>query len=182
MIQKNFHKSRYYPMYIKKSKFIILFFSVFFFSLQVSIAQKEVTEFGDFTQEEINLKQCEFDKDADAAVLLDKAKSYYDGEYNLITERRIRIKILKERGRERGNIRIRYYSDNHFEKISGIDATVLTFDNQHDEVWSRLDQKSIYDKKLNKYYSEISFALPNVKVGSIVEYKYDSKMKKTMAG
>jgi hypothetical protein len=161
----------------KKPTHFFLFFSVFFFSLKVCQAQKEIPDFGDFTPDEISLKQCDFDKDADAVVLLDKAKSYYNDNYNLITERRIRLKIFKERGVERGNIRIRYYSDDHYETISGIDATVLNPDKQQNQVRNKLDQKSVYNKKLNKYYSEISFALPNVKVGSIIEYKYESEMK-----
>lgn len=163
-------------MHIDKLKMLALFFSVFFLSFKVR-AQKEVTEFGVFTPEEINLKQCDFDKDADAVVLLDKATSSYNDYHNLITERRIRFKILKERGIDRGNVHIRYYSDENFESIVGIDAAVLSFDGQKNQVWSKLDRKSVYNKKLNKYYSEVSFALPNIKVGSIIEYKYESNMK-----
>lgn len=44
-------------------------------------------------------------------------------------------------------------------------------------MWSKLDPKFIYHKKLNKYYSEVSFALPDIKVGSILEYRYESQMK-----
>ncbi|WP_018616173.1 DUF3857 domain-containing protein [Segetibacter koreensis] len=164
-------------MFTEKSKFAVLFFSVFLVSIKICRAQEEITEFGNFTPEEISLKQCDFDKDADAVVLLDKAVSYYDDNYTLITERRIRFKILKERGIERGNVNITYYSDAGFETISGIDAAVLSFDNAKNEVWGRLEQKSIFKKKRNNYYSEISFALPNIKVGSIIEYKYQSRMK-----
>lgn len=163
-------------MYFEKIKIAALFICLFLLSLN-GIAQKEVTDFGVFTTDEMNLKQCEFDKDADAVVLFDKATSNYNDEHNLVTERRIRFKILKERGIDRGNIRIRYYSDADFEAIYGIEATVLNFDNQNNEVWSKLDKKSVYNKKLNKYYSEVSFALPNIKTGSIIEYKYQSLMK-----
>lgn len=161
------------------SGFKIQYAFIFIFSLSfyVCLAQKEVTEFGDFTTDEISLKQCEFDNDADAVVFLDKATSSYNDFNNLITERRIRFKILKERGIERGNIHIRYYSDESFEAISNIDAVILSFDTQKKEVWSKLDRKSVYNKKLNKYYSEISIALPDIHVGSIIEYKYESQMK-----
>ena len=85
-------------------------FVFLFLSVTVCNAQKEVPEYGVFTDQDINLKQCEFDKDADAVVLLDKATSTYNDEHNLVTERRIRFKILKERGIERGNVHISYYS------------------------------------------------------------------------
>ena len=164
-------------MFLQKFKLIASFITVFALSLSMGVAQDEVSGFGEFSTQEINLTQCEFDKDADAVVLLDRATSGYNDQYNLLTERRIRLKILKERGVERGNIHIGYYSGDAFEIISNIEATVLNIDKQKNEVWSKLDRKSIYEKKLNKYYSEITFALPNVKVGSIIEYRYQSQMK-----
>ncbi|HEX8462951.1 MAG TPA: DUF3857 domain-containing protein [Segetibacter sp.] len=147
------------------------------FAIQICCSQTPVSDFGVFSTDEINLKQCDFDVNADAVVLLDKAVSTYNDQYNLRTERRIRMKILKERGIDRGNIRINYYSGDDFEGVYNIEATVLSFDNQGNQVWSKLDRKSIYTKKLNKYYSQISFALPNIKVGSIIEYKYERTMK-----
>ncbi|MDQ6814163.1 MAG: DUF3857 domain-containing protein [Bacteroidota bacterium] len=164
-------------MHPKKINITALLFTVFTSAFFVCRAQQQVAEFAQFSQQEIDLTQCAFDKDADAVVLFDKATAGYNADYNLITERRIRFKILKERGIERGNIHISYYSGDGFEVISNIDATVLNVDNQKNEVRSKLDRKSIYDKKVNKYYSEITFALPNIKVGSIIEYKYQSFMK-----
>src|SRR6478672_10544046 len=128
---------------------IVPLFVCFLTLLQTANAQNQITEFGVFTGEEIDLKECEFDKDADAIVFFDQAKSSYNDMHNLVTERRVRLKILKERGIERGDIHLRYYHDGDFESISAIDATVLSFDNQNKEVWSKLDRKSIYKKKLN---------------------------------
>lgn len=139
--------------------------------------QSSAPDFGIFTSEEISMKQYDFDKDADAVVLLDKAKSTYTDDYSLRTERRIRLKILQERGIERGNIHISYYSGDRFESVYKIEGIVVNFDINGNESRSKLDNKYIYDKQLNKYYSEVSFAMPNVKVGSIIEYKYVSEMK-----
>lgn len=156
---------------------VLPFFVCFILLFQSAYSQTQITEFGAFTGEEIDLKECAFDKDADAIVFFDQAKSYYNDMHNLITERRVRLKILKERGIDRGDIHLRYYSDGDFEEITTVDATVLSFDKQNKEIWSKLDRKSIYRKKINKYFSEVSFALPNVKVGSIIEYKYEAKMQ-----
>lgn len=164
-------------MFLYKTTLNACFFVLFSLSIFVCKAQTQASDFGFFSTTEKTLKQCEFDKDADAVVLLDKANSSYNDQYNLITERRIRFKILKERGIERGNIHISYYSDGSFETITNIEAAVLNIDDGNNEVWSKLDRKSIYDKKLNKYFSQVTFALPNIKVGSIVEYKYVSTMK-----
>lgn len=140
-------------------------------------AQSTVPDFGVFTAEEIAMKQCEFDKSADAVVLFDKASASYNDEYNLVTERRIRIKILKEGGVSRGDIHIPYYADEDFEFLYEIEAVVMNKNAQGGQTIDKLQNKSIYKKKLNKYYSEMSFALPNVHVGSIIEYKYRSHMK-----
>jgi hypothetical protein len=137
---------------------------------------QEVPEFGRFTSEERAMKQCAFDQDAEAVVLLDQASSGYNDNYNLITTHRIRIKVLKESGIDRGNIRINYYSNDDFEYVRVLEGVVFHTD-QGAQGLSTLDRKSVYTKKLNKYYSQVTFALPNVKVGSIFEYKYESIMK-----
>jgi hypothetical protein len=84
---------------------------------------------------------------------------------------------LKENGIDRGNIRIPFYSDDSFEDLYIMEAVVLNVNDQRQQMLNKLDRKTIFKKKVNKYYSETSFALPNVKVGSIIEYSYKSQMK-----
>jgi len=162
---------------LSKNPFHSLVLVLFIFSVKTSWSQKTATGFGEFTQQEMALKECAFDKEAEAVVLLEKAESNYDDHYNLVTEHRIRIKVLKEKGIGRGDIHISYYSDENYEYIGKIEAAVFNYDAGQKPVWNKLDRKSVYNKKLNKYYSEISFALPNIQVGSIFEYKYESVMK-----
>lgn len=146
----------------------------FIIAIKGAFAQTTVSEFGEFTPEEIAMKECSFDKTADAVVLFDKAVSNYNDEYNLITDRRIRFKILKEKGIERGNIHISFYNKDKFEFIRSIKATIITPDASGQFVLNDLEQKFIYKRKLNDIYSEMVFAMPNVKVGSIIEYEYES--------
>ena len=141
-----------------------------------AFCQTTVSEFGQFSGAEFDMKECSFDKTADAVVLFDQATSSYNEHYNLITDRRTRFKILKEKGIQRGNIHILFYSKDKFEFIDHIEATIATPDASGKITWNNLDQKSIYTRKLNELYSEMVFAMPNVKVGSIIEYKYESLM------
>ncbi|MBL7743153.1 MAG: DUF3857 domain-containing protein [Chitinophagaceae bacterium] len=138
--------------------------------------QSPLPEFGSFTADEINLKECSFDKDAGAVMLLDEAVSDYNDEHQLITRRRIRIKILHQRELDRANIRIRFYSKDKFEYISNIKGVSF---NPEDGVQREtfLENRSIYTEKEDNVYSSIKFALPNVKPGSIIEYSYTSYMK-----
>src|SRR4028119_888462 len=78
---------------------------------------QEFPSYGKFTNEELQLQECAFDKEADAVVLVDEAISNYNSEYNLVTHRHIRIKILKEKGIRYGDISIPFYRKDDFEKI-----------------------------------------------------------------
>lgn len=153
------------------------FLLILFFTCIFSYSQTEFPAFGIFSKEEINIKQCSFDPEAEAIVLLDKAVANYDDDYRLITDRRIRIKILSERGIDRANIAIPFYSKDDFENISRIEAYTYNFDGRGQQSSVPVEKKSFYNERTNSYYSLMKFAMPAVKVGSIIEYHYISTMK-----
>lgn len=156
-------------------KMTIILFTLF--SCLSAYAQMDFPEFGKFTPEEISLKQCSFDPEAEAVILLDKAVVTHDDEYHMITERRIRIKILSEKGLDRANIIIPFYHKDQFEFIDKIVAYTYNFDEPGRQSAVVLEGKSIYTEKRNNYYSLKKFALSSVKPGSIIEYHYVSIMK-----
>ncbi|HEY2720083.1 MAG TPA: DUF3857 domain-containing protein [Chitinophagaceae bacterium] len=153
----------------------ILIATLLFLFIQRATAQTQLPPFGTYTASELQMKECDFDKGADAVILLDEASSNYDDDYELVTTRRIRIKILHDKGIDKGNIVIPFYSKDQFETIQNIEGETYN-ENQSPEV-SALDRKSVYTERVNDYYSRKKFAMPNVKAGSIVEYKYESVMK-----
>ena len=132
-----------------------------------------IPDYGTITPEDIALKVCDFDPDADAVVLYDYAVAVPGSNYELITERRVKIKILKESGIERGNIVIPYYSKGDFESIAAIEGYVYTVSSEGYPTRTSLDKKSIFRKQENDFYSTVKIAMPNVRVGSIIEYKYE---------
>lgn len=146
-----------------------LLFTLF---LQAGIAQTKVPEFGQFLSAEKDLKVCEFDPEAEAVVIFDKAESNHNDEFNLITKRRLRIKILKQKGIQLADVSIYYYSKEDFEFVSGIKGVVFNRDANGNEETKELDEKSIFDAKISEFWSEKKFALPGVRVGSIIEYEY----------
>ena len=154
----------------------ILFIASLFFC-KIIYSQQEFPAFGSFSLEEITMKQCSFDPEADAVVLLDKAFANYDDNYRLITERRIRIKILKEKAIDRANIAIQFYSKDDYEYISKIEASTYNFDAAGIATINTVDKKSFYTEKTTSKWSQMKFAMPAVKVGSIIEYHYVSIMK-----
>ena len=145
-------------------------------SLITIVNAQTFPEFGKPTKQQINLTECSFDKEAVAVVLLDQAISNFNDSYNLITERHIRIKILKDKGVSFSNITIPFIRQKDFEFVSGVEGLVTNTDNGTISTLP-LERKNIYTKNVSEYMGEVSFAFPGVKAGSILEYKYTSTMK-----
>lgn len=145
------------------------------FSLSVVKAQNK--KFLNLSAWEVDLKECAFDPEATAAVLVDEGSSAYNQEYNLISFNHIRMKILKPEGLKYGNVTVRYYTENDFEYLSEISAVTINIDENGQRHEYPVERKNIYFKKINNNFGEMSFAFPQLKVGSIIEYKYNSTMK-----
>jgi Domain of Unknown Function with PDB structure (DUF3857) len=138
-------------------------------------AQKELPRFGNIDKADLLLKECEFDKDASAYKLLDFGDvSYISGRYlfKIKTLRRIRIKILKDKGLDQANVKIKFYSKSNFENISDISGVTYNLDNSGNVITTKLEKSSIYKKPVDKKFSEVAFTMPDVKVGSVIEYKF----------
>ncbi|MBI1780051.1 MAG: DUF3857 domain-containing protein [Sphingobacteriales bacterium] len=149
------------------------FCALFLLNSSKSISQpEELTAFHPPAATELNLKECTYDKDATAIILDHQAITNYDDDYNMITYHYVRMKILKEKGKEYAEIEIPFYRDNDFEFISEIKGRIYNgFD------YNDLEKKSIYQKNTSKYWGEIDFTFPEVKVGSVIEYAYKSTKK-----
>src|SRR5436309_14437236 len=151
---------------------IFLITLISFISLH-SYCQADVTaDVGEFPSEELGYKECPFDKEASAVVLFDKAVGNYNDHWNLIIREHIRIKVFNEKGIPYGDVKIRYYSKDDYEYITDIKAVSTSYDDAKNLSIYNLEQKNIYNLKKNTYFSEISFALPNVKPGSIIDYAF----------
>jgi hypothetical protein len=137
----------------------------------------EITKavFGKIEKADLEMKQCSFDEKAEAVILFDDGQLDFiaGGGYELKKIRR--IKILTEKGLEWANVHLPYLSDRNEEEITGLEAQTYNLDNTGNITISKVEKKLIYEKKINKKYSEKIFTFPEVKVGSIIEYKYKHK-------
>jgi hypothetical protein len=154
--------------------FLLFLCIISFFKIQ---AQDEIPEMGFYSEAERTLSKCEFDKDAEAVVLLDYAFSDHDDEYHLITIRRVRIKILSDKGIDRGNISIPFYSKDKFEFLHTIQGLTYNWNNDGQFESFKLDKNQIFTEKVDDRFSIVKFAMPGVKKGSIIEYTYTSMME-----
>ncbi|HUQ97374.1 MAG TPA: DUF3857 domain-containing protein [Chitinophagaceae bacterium] len=146
------------------------------FSLCLS-AQKTKTDpnlpvYGLVEKADLELKACEFDEKAEALVLLDDGLLEYSSATGMELKRRVRIKILNTKGLDWANVHLSYRSDHNHQDIAGLEAQTYNLDAAGNMVVTKLDKASVYQKKLNKKYNEKVFTFPEVRVGSIIEYKY----------
>src|SRR5471030_693859 len=103
-------------------------------------AQPATQEYGKISKEDLELKSCDFEKDANAEVLFDKANIYYDQDFNIIMERHKRIKIFNDNGKDKANIRLVYYSIDRLESISGLQAETINLVDGKPEI-TKIDKK-----------------------------------------
>jgi len=151
---------------------ILLCFITFFSEAQTSQTTAPTTKaFGKIDSADLVMKECAFEKDANAMILFDKGDAYYDANWDLGMIRHTRIKIFNDNGKDNANIRIEYYSGNHIEYITGMQAQTINMVDGKPEI-TKLDKKLIYTEKIDNLRSAIVFSMPNVRAGSIIEYSY----------
>ena len=135
-----------------------------------SSAFPQTQPYGKIDMQDLEMQSCDFEKDANAEILFDKASLSPEGN-GLVMERHIRIKIFNDFGENESNIRIIYTSYNQTVVVSNLQAETINLDNGKTEI-SQLDKKGIYTENVDKLHSALVFAFPNVKAGSVIEYKY----------
>lgn len=139
-------------------------------------AQDDIPDYGKIDKRDLLLKECKFDKDADAYKLLSIGEVNYEmvnGNFNIVNDRRVRIKILNEEGLRKANVTIQFYSKSGYKAIKDITGITYNLDNTGNIVTSTLPRDSIKSKKISGKLAEVSFTMPDVKVGSVIEYEYN---------
>jgi Domain of Unknown Function with PDB structure (DUF3857)/Transglutaminase-like superfamily len=150
---------------------LLLFIALY----QNSTAQK-IPSFGKVDKEEFALKECSYDKEAPAEYLIYMAEvRYYFTSSDFVNETttRIRIKILNEKALEFANVRLPYYSESNRQKIRNIEGQTFNLNANGEVEVTKLEKKSVMEQKLGSESEMMVFTLPNVKVGSIIEYRYE---------
>ena len=107
-------------------------------------------EYGNVNSEEISLKECSFDKGANAVILLHEAYSNYDNDYRLVTTHHVRIKILKEKGISSADVSILFYRKNDFEQIDKIEGMTINIGPNGEIEKTTLDRKTIFSGKIDE--------------------------------
>lgn len=136
-----------------------------------SAVNAQLRGFGNIDTADLKLTSCDFEKDANAEVLFDRGRVYFSLMGYLTLERHRRIKIFNEKGKEFGSIRIEYDNMYGVDHILNVEAQTLNLENGK-IVTSKIDPKQFYFEHTDKSRDALTFTFPNVKPGSVIEYRY----------
>lgn len=139
-------------------------------TLCISIHSKDYYKWKKITDYEKKLTHCPYDSLANAVVIFNKG-AVEVSHANVIYKTHKRIKIFNQKGLDEANISIYYYHKNNMERIRSIKAHTINFDSNGKKVITKVNKSEIYREKVNDRWSKLTFAFPNVKPGSIIEYK-----------
>jgi hypothetical protein len=129
-----------------------------------------IEKYGFIDTADLKMTSCDFEKDANAMVLFDRAEMGC-GVPGMVIERQRRIKIFNDNGKSEANIRIETNNKFGHERIAGVEAETITLNNGKIE-YTKLDPKLIYQEHTDENKDAVTFSMPNVKAGSVIEYRY----------
>ncbi len=161
-------------IYLTKAFFI--FAAIFILPSQL-FSQKYPMKFGKISKDNLEMTVYPNDTVAEAVVLCDfgisQIRFVKDKGFVLEFTNHTKIKILKKEGLSLANIKVRLYSarTNVDEDLNSLKAQTYNLENGK-IVTSKLSRKDVFVEDQSKHWKVKKFALPNVKVGSIIEYKY----------
>lgn len=146
----------------------IIIFAIFFIQIRSICAQELI--FGKYTSSELEIKEVEFQPEADAVILGEISTNRVDlsGLESKITRR---IKVLKPEGTDIANIIIRYYAPS--VTINKIRGQIMNFENGIQKL-TAVKETDMYTVDIGDGIKELRFTFPNVQVGSIIEYEYQT--------
>ena len=160
----------------------IAFLFLILFSLSAQNATKSVFEpslkFGKPSEDELKMTTYAQDSSAAAVVLYSISDARYEynaNEFQLVYYNEVKIKVLKSEGTSYANINIPYYENdenrNTKEFVSQINAASYNMEGGK-MVRTKMNSDLIFKERANQKYMQIKFSIPNVKVGTVFEYKY----------
>ncbi|MFA5298501.1 MAG: transglutaminase domain-containing protein [Lutibacter sp.] len=157
---------------------ILLHFTINSFS-----QNKTDYQFGEISNEEINLKKYALDTTANALVLFESGNSNFDfNDKNIIirTKYYYKIKLFNKEGFNQATFSIPLqYNKKDSESVKDINA--VTHNNLNKTI---LAKDQIFTENVNDRWKEVKFTMPNLKEGSIIEVEYtlESPFKFNLTG
>lgn len=149
-------------------------------SILAANAQDISLKYGKVTNDELKMNVYDKDSSAVAVVLYTDGNAEYeysstDGGFRIVTSFSKKIKILKQEGLSYASMSIpfHYEANGIKDKITDLDVIAYNLDENGEVVKTKLDKKYIFEEDINSFVKQLKFSVPNVKVGTVIEYKYN---------
>ena len=149
-----------------------LLFLFFFFGIISSnvLAQKEKSsKMGQTTLQELKMNIYSKDSTANAFVLYEHGNTFINSSktHYFRKDYYVRIKILNKNGFNQANFKIKYSNNDLVHNIEGITYNLVS----DKIIKTKLHKRNIFVSELNPYNKFVTFTLPDLQEGSIIEYK-----------
>lgn len=134
-------------------------------------------KWGKPTQQELTMTEYAADKDADAVELFRSVEVYYvfiNGDFRVINNVKCRLKVLKPEGKHVADheIGVRLSSSSSVpETVRGLKAVAYNMENGK-VVKTKMESSMIHEEQIDKTEKLIKFSVPQVRVGTVIEYEY----------
>ncbi|MBO6794289.1 MAG: DUF3857 domain-containing protein [Balneolaceae bacterium] len=152
-----------------------IFFGVLILGLFFLPLKAQIFKFGDVPLVYLEMNTYENDSAAGAVVLFNYGKAELVNPEEPYVELKLheRIKILSDNEVSRAAISIPFSTQNPVQQITKVKAHSVRLNEAGEIVKSRLKTEDISIEQLSESVSELSFTIPDVYKGSVIEYSYE---------
>ena len=130
---------------------------------------------GKVTVQELMQKKHPQDSTAGAAVLFKRANVLLmpdnEGSWTIVTEMEVKIKIYDKKSYDFADVEVVYFSGANADKLVFTQEATYNLVNGKVEK-TKLKSEGEFREQKNKYFKSKKITFPNVKEGSIIEYRY----------
>jgi transglutaminase-like putative cysteine protease len=155
-------------------------FLIIFIVLTITQSRAQNFDFGKVSKTELEEKSHPKQVSADAAILYrnEKINFRFDNNEGFVQEREIheRIKIYSKEGLNWATKKVYLYQGKGGKKESLINLRAFTYNLANGKIEkNKLKNDGKFQEDYNDFTSITSFTMPNIKVGSVIEYNYTVK-------
>ncbi|MCR5270733.1 MAG: DUF3857 domain-containing protein [Prevotella sp.] len=135
-------------------------------------------KWGNPTKEELTMTEYAPDKDADAVVLCQQVKVYYqflNNDFRVFRVVKGRLKVLKPEGKRVADLNVQIWTDEsnsqNNELVTGLKATAYNLKDGK-VIKTKMDHSMVFREQVSSTETRIKFSVPQVQVGTVFEYEY----------
>ena len=142
---------------------------------------KPISKLDKITAKDFQVSSPVVDNNANAIILADIGSTEFEGntngDFSLVFKETKRILLVNRNGFDVATVKVPIFmgeATEEEESFGNFEAT--TYNQENGQITeTKLDKASLYKEKYNKYFNIRKFTFPNLKEGSIIEYKFTIK-------